>query len=102
MFDFLSKQLLDRAEYLSPYELLWRYDDLQDISKECNNNNRIVLGGDIYTIEKKFDNCGWYYNNNTNIDRNENVRKSVETMNEYLNMFRIRNGPDFFFTLVLR
>lgn len=81
-------------------EVAWTFDGAMDLLDQCQNNNRIVLGGDVYKIiDGRIKDTGdnWYHNEGT-----DDVVNSVKKAREYIHRYCKRNKGDFAFCIVIK
>ncbi|MDO4774450.1 MAG: Imm40 family immunity protein [Aerococcaceae bacterium] len=98
----LPRKLFEKSHYLYEQfgvsEYAWTYEDILSICLIIQQENLIILGGDVYayangTIQSTYD--SWCYEGESSQD---SVVKTIEYMNRYVE----RNGENFLFVLVVR
>ena len=104
MIDSIPEKLLIKAQNLQcigSHELAWEYNTVPEVLQFLNDNNYVILGGDVY----KVDECGqifstgdnWYFINNC---ITTDVSESNRTAMEYIEYYHKKNGAFFYYSMV--
>jgi len=85
------------------HEFAWRYDYALMAVYALNENNHIILGGDVYNLADKdgflsSTRDSWYFNKNS---IGNNVAESNEKALDYINKYHNRNGDYFCYSIVV-
>ncbi len=102
MWGFLSKNMWDKSRYFRPGINVWKIDLYKTLLCEIKENNKIILGGDVLTVDLKYTHCSWYYMPDSNKKLSDNCAQSYEVAIKYLAGFIERNGVDYYVEIVLR
>ena len=96
----LLKNLPEGVE-ISNDEIAFTAEMTLQIMNIAANNNCIILGGDVLTLDKKFTYDNWYYQPETSVSLSENVNRSIKKAKEYISDYTKKNGSDFLYSFVI-
>lgn len=100
--DKVENTLLKLHGYVSTdYGLAWPASSLPTIFNLVNENNWIILGGEVITKNHKHTWDGWSYNPPWNFPLTKNVANSIEKSTSYINTYIQENGDNFLFILTI-
>lgn len=96
-----EKELSEVQRYtLSSGEIVWNAEVILNIIAIARKHQRIILGGDILTLEGEYTYDNWYYNPDPNVSTAVNVERSISICTEYVDNYLKRNGNCFLFLIV--
>ena len=88
--------------YISNHEIAWHLKDANAVLNWLNNNNKILLGGDIIDLNKNYTYDNWYYNYDNSLSFVDNVNNSIDKARSYISDYINKNGDCYYVVLVLR
>jgi len=85
------------------HEFAWQYDYAISALHTLRENNRIILGGDVYNIANKdgfISSTGdsWYFDKSNNIN---NAIESNDKALDYIKKYYHRNGDYFCYSIII-
>ena len=104
IIDLFSERQIENSidlQCIGVYEFAWRYIFAVEIIKVLNDNNYIILGGDVYRIDDKNRRIfstedGWYFNKTNKNDVIESCGKAIT----YIENYYCKNGDHFCYSFV--
>lgn len=97
--EFINKKGIV-PQKISPYELAWKIDDINQILQWLSANNKVVLGGDVLDVNKEYTYDNWYYNLDDTCSLLINAKNSIKKASEYISNYIASNGSDYYIVLV--
>jgi hypothetical protein len=85
-------------------DIAWHYHDAKEVLHILKENNKIILGGEVYTPGAKHMDLtwdAWDYDSNPKFTNLENAEKSYEVALNYMESYHKRNGDNFCFSIVI-
>lgn len=96
----IENKIIDSVDF-SKFETAWMIEDSLLVLEYLKNKNKIVLGGDILTVNLEHNYDNWYYNTTSIQDHKFNVECSIKLATEYLSNYIQINGNAFYVIFVL-
>ena len=82
-------------------ELAWQPEMIQPVLQLVNDNNWIILGGDVLTKSQRHTYDNWYFEVNTQCSLKYNVKASIDQCAQYVSEYIKAHGNDFLFVFVI-
>jgi hypothetical protein len=106
MISLLSERLVMNALDLRCIDInenAWKYNCILEVLNVLFHNNYIVLGGDVYKIDKQGREItatgdSWYFNKTSG---NSDVIDSFRKASDYIKKYHDRNGESFCYSVVV-
>jgi hypothetical protein len=83
-------------------EFAWEYDFILDVMRILNENDYVILGGDVYKIDEESEiisstGDNWYFNKSHS---EHDVIEGYKEAKEYVSNYEHRNGNCFCYSIV--
>ena len=79
----------------------WDIHSIQSVLHKAQENNWIVLGGDVLTIEGHYTYDSWYYSPEPNTGVAHNVELSIVECKKYIHEYVENHGERYLFSVAL-
>lgn len=104
--DNFPKELIDMSKSLKNIgvlELAWNKENSIKVIDFLNENNYLILGGDVYKaidgeLNSTYD--SWYFNKDKSKSSQELLHESRNRAIEYINKYHEMNGQDYYYSIV--
>ena len=94
-------ELLQRSCRTVSGEIAWRASDVPSLLEFAAKEGRVILGGDVLTLQGVYTHDNWCYTVKTDRSAAAAVRESIAAAENYWNNYIRKNGDQFLFVLVM-
>ena len=92
---------IPNARKISEYTYAWASKDIPMVMDIAKENNWIILGGDVLTLQGSYTYDSWYYAPQNNVDITENVSRSVKQCVDYIQKYETLMGKQYLYSLAI-
>lgn len=83
-------------------EFAWQIKDHPFLLELFYDRKCVVLGGDVLDLDRNYTYDNWYYNDNSEMSHEDNVKSSISVAKEYLLNYIKSNGENYYVVFVFR